>query len=107
MESSVLYGYAYDPLKTTICFDGHKVTGSASGKKYVRVNAGQHELHLQVTSEFLQKISKGHKGSMTIVAHAGGDRSVSVNCGVLCVEDIYIKELTTGVPEVVVVLKKF
>lgn len=107
MESSVLYGYAYDPVKTSVCFDGHKVTGAAAGKKYIRVSEDHHELHLQVTSEFLQKIGIGNSGVLTIVAHAGGDRKVSVNCGVLRVENIYIKELTAEVPEVVVVLKKF
>lgn len=107
MEGTALYGYAYDPVKTTVSFDGHKVMGSAAGRKYIRISEEHHELHLQVTSEFLQKIGKGNSGVLTIVAHAGGDRRVSVNCGVLRVEDIYIKELTGEVPEVVVVLKKF
>lgn len=102
-----LVAYYYDPVKTSVCFDGHKVTGASADKKYVRVSEDHHELHLQVTSEFLQKISIGNSGVLTIVAHAGGDRKFSVNCGVLRVENIYIKELTAEVPEVVIVLKKF
>lgn len=103
--SNVVINKAYDPLKTTVVFDGHKVSGSAARRKYVRVSDTCHELHLQVTSGLLQNIGVGTSGVLTIVAHAGGDRYVTVNNGILRVDQIYIKELTTEVPEVVVVLK--
>lgn len=98
--------FAYDPCKNSVSFDGHQVNGFAHPLKYRRVDGETHELHLQVVSEFLQKIGIGNTGVLTIVANAGGDRRVSVNCGVLRVENIYIKELTGDIPEVVVVLKK-
>ena len=101
-----LASIAYDPAKTSVVFDGHRVMGSAADKKYVRVSEDHHELHLQVTSDFLQKIGVGNTGVLSISAHAGGERKVSVSCGILRVDNIYIKELGREVPEVVVVLKK-
>lgn len=98
--------YAYDPTKNAVIFDGHRITGFAHPLKYRRVDEDTHELHLQIMSEFLQKVGVGNTGVLTIGAHAGGERKVSINCGVLRVENIYIKELNGDVPEVVVVLKK-
>lgn len=106
MTMQSLAQFAYDPTKNTVIFDGHRVNGFAHPLKYRRVDEDTHELHLQIMSEFLQKVGVGNTGVLTIGAHAGGERKVSINCGVLRVDTIYIKELTAEVPEVVVVLKK-
>ncbi|AFH21144.1 virion structural protein [Cronobacter phage CR9] len=106
MTMQSLAQFAYDPTKNAVIFDGHRVNGFAHPLKYRRVDEDTHELHLQIMSEFLQKVGVGNTGVLTIGAHAGGERKVSINCGVLRVDTIYIKELTAEVPEVVVVLKK-
>ena len=99
--------FAYDPCKNSIIFDGLRVNGFSQLLKYRRVDDKTHELYLQVVSQFLQEIGKGNSGVLEITVDAGGSRKVVVNCGVLRVEDIYLKELTNELPEVVVVLKKF
>lgn len=99
--------FAYDPCKNYVIFDGVRANCFSRRLKYRRVDEVTHELHLQVVSQFLQKVGKGNSGVLDIVLHAGGDRQVILNCGTLRVEDIYIKELTNELPEVVVLLKKF
>lgn len=106
MTMQPLAKYAYDPSKNSMVFDGHRITGFAHPLKYRRVDEDTHEIHLQIVSEFLLKISIGNTGVLAIAANAGGDRKFSINCGVLRVEKFYIKELSGDIPEVVIVLKK-
>lgn len=104
-EIKALMSLAYDPSRTSVEFDGQRITGFSSGKKYARLSRDTHELYLQVTSQFLQKFGVGSKGLLTIVAHAGEDKTVGFCCGDFRIVEIYIEELSCDVPQVIVVLK--
>lgn len=96
---------AYDPTKNRVVFSGVRVTGASADRLYRRISATEHELHLQVTSPFLQQIQVGSHGLLEMEINAGGAAGVLVSVGNVTVSDIYVEELGSEVPVIVVVLK--
>lgn len=96
---------AYDPIKSGVFLNGDKVVGASADRVYRRVSAIQHELHLQATSASLQRLHVGYVGDLHLQVHAGADRNVDIYIGKVKVETLYIDELGSEVPVVVVVLK--
>lgn len=98
--------YAYDPQKTSIIFDGNRISGFAADVKYTKGETGEsHILHLQVTSKSLPDLEVGRVGVLVLNVHRGGDEFVSVNLGKAVVKGYSIDRLENEVPVVRVLIR--
>lgn len=96
---------AYDPIRSGVFLNGDRVVGAAADRVYRRVSSTEHELHLQATSASLQRLHVGYVGELTLQLHAGADRNIDIYIGKVEVKSLYVEELGSEVPVVVVVLK--